>query len=583
MPHHRTLRPLLVLPFVLALACGGGGSPAPAVATPLPAGPLIRAFTPTAASTKEGGLSRLIWDVAGADRLTLDPGNVDVTGRTQFLVVAPGTTTYTLTAGSTQGTTTAKATVTVTPAPAAPVLECCTASPTALVAGQVTRLQWVAPTATSVRVDPGGLETVLANQLTLKPATTTTYTVTATNSRGTDQKRITIPVLPAGSKPEVQAFTASTDRVKAGEIVTLTWTVQGAERLRIEPGGLEVMANTACFVVPDANTTYRLVAGNGNGEVSAERAVTVSTPGRVQRFPHQQLLEDVRILAAPSMEGRMVESAGSARARTYLKSRMAALGLSPLGATFEQPWQRGGYNGVNLIGKLTGSTQPEKVIVIGGHYDHIGADARGLIRPGADDNASGAASVLALAAWFKTHPPAHTLVFSLFDGEEMGLHGSFAFTEQPPIPLSQVQLFVNFDMVSRADYGRIGVAGTSNRPNMRPLVLAAAADSPWPVEFGHEEYLKYSDQYPFYQKDIPYLWFFCVDHDDYHTWRDTYERISPDYFRTTVEIALGSVIALDQLSALPRTAPSLESALPRTAPTFPISPEAWKQAAFANR
>lgn len=569
--------------FALLLGCGGGGPTTPTATTPVPVGPLIRAFSPAASATKEGGLTRLVWDVTGADQLTVDPGNVDVTGRTQLLVMAPGTTTYTLTARSTQGTTTARTTVSVTPASAAPLLECCIASPAALVAGQETRLQWVAPTATSVRVEPGGLETVLASQLTLKPTVTTTYTVTATNSRGTDQKRITIPVLPAGSKPEIQAFAASADRAKGGDIVTLTWAVQGAERLRIEPSGLEVAANTACFVVPDATTTYHLVASNLHGEGSAERTVTVNGIGRVQRFPHQQLLEDVRILAAPSMEGRMVESGGSARARTYLKNRMAALGLSPVGATFEQPWQRGGYNGVNLVGKLTGSTQPEKVIVIGGHYDHIGADARGLVRPGADDNASGAASVLALAAWFKAHPPIHTLVFSLFDGEEMGLHGSYAFTEQPPIPLSQVQLFVNFDMVSRADYGRIGVAGTSNHPGMRPLVLASAADSAWPVDFGHEEFLQYSDQYPFYRKNIPYLWFFCVDHPDYHTWRDTYERISPDYFRTTVEVALGSVIAVDQLSTLPLAAPNLETALPHTAPTFPISPEAWKRAVFTSR
>lgn len=581
----RTKSLTALLPLLGLLACGGGPKPGtPASNGGQPAGPTIQSFSVSSKSIQEGVPSTLSWSVLGTTRLILEPGGVDVTGRTSLVVVAPATTTYNLSAQNAAGSTTvATVAVSVTPAQAPPTLDLCTLNRTAILPGEAVRLSWVAPTATSIQVEPGNLQTVQSNHLTLNPTATTTYTVTARNSQGTDVRRLTVDVLPAGSKPTIHTFGGGSAAVKAGNTVALTWNVQGAERLRVEPGGMDVTAHSTCFVVPGSSTPYRLIAANAHGEATATWTPTLMGTAPLERFPHQQLLEDLRILSAPNMEGRAVGSAGSLKAQAYLKGRMAALGLKPLLATFEQPWQRGGRSGVNLIGKLTGTTQPDKLFVIGGHYDHIGADVRGLVRPGADDNASGACAVLALAAWFQAHPPAHTLVFALFDGEETGLHGSYAFTEQPPIPLSQIQLYVNFDMVSRSDYGKIGVAGTSDRPGLRPLVSAAAVGSPWPVEFGHEQFLKYSDQYPFYLKTIPYLWFFCVDHDDYHTWRDTYERHSPDYFRATVETALGSVIALDALPALPKLQPSLEAALPALAsPVFPITAEAWKRRALGR-
>ena len=59
----------------------------------------------------------------------------------------------------------------------------------------------------------------------------------------------------------------------------------------------------------------------------------------------------VRVLAADSMEGRRLGSAGGARARGYLLRRLAALGIAPLGAGHEQPFEvRDSVRGVNLLG-----------------------------------------------------------------------------------------------------------------------------------------------------------------------------------------------------------------------------------------
>src|SRR5262249_60671073 len=92
--------------------------------------------------------------------------------------------------------------------------------------------------------------------------------------------------------------------------------------------------------------------------------------------------------------------------------------------------------GANVIGVLPG-TDPalaDEAVVIGAHYDHLGR-VDGVIYPGADDNASGAATVVALARAFRAAGrPRRTLVFALFGAEELGLIGSGPHPTQPPLP-----------------------------------------------------------------------------------------------------------------------------------------------------
>lgn len=360
------------------------------------------------------------------------------------------------------------------------------------------------------------------------------------------------------TKPIIHTFGSNSQTLIGGSSATLSWNVEGATSLTLEPFG-DVSLNSACFIVPTATTTYRLVATNALGETSATTTVQLSGLAPAYRTDHQRLLEDLRKIASPLNEGRALGTPGNARARAFLMDRLSSLGLSPFGDGFEQPWvdPSRGLRGINLVGQLRGSTYPDQVILVCGHYDHIGATTAGLVQ-GADDNASGAAAVLQAASYFKTHPPAHTMIFALFDGEERGLLGSKAMVELPPVPLSQFQLVVNLDMISRADYGKLGVIGTASHVGIRPTITQSAAEWEVPVEFGHEDLMPYSDQWYFHQKGIPTVFFCCVDHPDYHTPRDTYERISPDYYRKAVETALGTLVRMDGLSPIPALAPRHE-------------------------
>ena len=154
--------------------------------------------------------------------------------------------------------------------------------------------------------------------------------------------------------------------------------------------------------------------------------------------PGDKALDDIRTLSADDMQGRAPGTPGSEKARAYILSRFAQIGLTPVGERFEQPFsftKRDGSTaqGVNLVARIKG-TGGGKAMVISAHYDHLGVRG-GEIYNGADDNASGVAGLLAVAEAFKAKPPKHDVIFAVVDAEESGLRGARAFAAAPPVPL----------------------------------------------------------------------------------------------------------------------------------------------------
>jgi Zn-dependent M28 family amino/carboxypeptidase len=294
-------------------------------------------------------------------------------------------------------------------------------------------------------------------------------------------------------------------------------------------------------------------------------AASVAAPSTVDGAV---LLGDLRTLASPEFAGRRTGTDGSRKAQAFLQSRFEALGLKPFGAGYAQPFAFSHHSikgiftpgrpyktefpsAVNYIGYIPGSALPERVIVVSAHYDHLGLKD-GKLYPGADDNASGVAAMLAIAAWFKAHPPRHTIVFAAFDGEELGMQGARAFVAAPPFPKGQLALNLNLDMVSRNDNNEIFVAGTSYTPSLTPLVAQAAARHTVKVKLGHdrsqlvagtvEDWTDGSDHGPFHDAGVPFLYFGVEDHADYHQPGDTFEHIQPAFF-TSVATLLVDVAA----------------------------------------
>nr|MDQ3388907.1 M28 family peptidase [Gemmatimonadota bacterium] len=202
-----------------------------------------------------------------------------------------------------------------------------------------------------------------------------------------------------------------------------------------------------------------------------------------------RLLSRVGVLAADSMMGRRVATEGSARARRYLIGELERLGVEPVGGAYEHPFvfspTRGGETvpaeGVNLLARVQGRRDPSRVIVITAHYDHVGigrAVGGDSIYNGADDNASGVATLLALAEYFQEHPPEHTLIFAALDAEETGLRGAHAFLEAALVPRESIALNINLDMVGHSESGELYAAGAAHTPSLRAILERVSARAP---------------------------------------------------------------------------------------------------------
>ena len=275
------------------------------------------------------------------------------------------------------------------------------------------------------------------------------------------------------------------------------------------------------------------------------------------------LLADVRTLASAEYAGRRTGTEGNRLAQAYIARRFEQIGIKPLGAAFAIPFSftdarasnAGPQPAVNLVGHIRGSVHPERYIVVSAHYDHLGVH-RGATHLGADDNASGVAAMLAVAAHFKQQPPKNTIVFAAFDGEEIGLRGAKAFVEASPVPLKNIALNLNFDMVSRSARNEIYAAGTRYTPALKALVEKAAAGSSVKVLIGHDskvagappdhDWTNSSDHAAFHKAGIPFLYFGVEDHADYHQPGDTYEKIDPRFFSEVTRLLVSTAAVLDQ-------------------------------------
>lgn len=176
--------------------------------------------------------------------------------------------------------------------------------------------------------------------------------------------------------------------------------------------------------------------------------------------------------------------------------------------------------GRNIIAHLEGVTQPK--VILGGHYDTVSG------APGANDNASGTAVVLAIARKIASTPLARQTWFVAFDGEEDELSGSRAFVNiAKPRLLTELKAMMNFDMVGVNQKLRVG--GTSS---LNSFVKATQK-----VEFvGSGNANDGSDHESFAAKSVPILFFNRGDDPNYHTPKD--KTVDPRLLDETTQVSL---------------------------------------------
>jgi len=210
----------------------------------------------------------------------------------------------------------------------------------------------------------------------------------------------------------------------------------------------------------------------------------------------------------------------------------------------------------NVIAALPGQT--DEWVVIGAHYDHLGhggsssmakSGEEGMVHPGADDNASGVSVVLELAAALTSSsgarlPDGNTapskfrrgIIFALWSGEEMGLLGSAAFCEKPPVQVEKIAAYVNFDMVGRLRDNKLTMQGVASSKVWRRLIEKRNVAAGFNLTLQDDPYLP-TDTTSFYPKRIPVLNFFTGAHEDYHRPTDTPEKLDYDGMERIAKLA----------------------------------------------
>lgn len=242
----------------------GAGNPAP---------PQIISFTANPTAINAGQSSTLNWQVINADTVSITSlGTVALSGSSP--VSPTTTTTYTLTA--TRGTqiATATATVTVNPANSLPRIISFAPNPATIDYGKSSELSWVVENATKVDITTIG--TVgLTGSHTVSPASTITYTLTASNPAGSVTATTTITVI---TSVKILSFTASPPTVTSGSNSILVCQTIGAAKINI--AGVDFPPDTAVAMVRVINTTtYTCTATSADGQVAtAQTTVNVVGP-----------------------------------------------------------------------------------------------------------------------------------------------------------------------------------------------------------------------------------------------------------------------------------------------------------------
>ena len=177
--------------------------------------------------------------------------------------------------------------------------------------------------------------------------------------------------------------------------------------------------------------------------------------------------------------------------------------------------------GRNVIAHLPGTSG--KSLLIGAHYDHIGhgevdslarAGEEGEVHNGADDNASGCAVLLELAAALKDQVGEHGLTIAFWSGEELGLIGSSYYANNHP-DLQQHSAYLNFDMVGRLRDNRLMLQGTGSATQWKRLIEKRNVVAGFDLALQDDPYLP-TDTTAFYPRGLPVLSFFTGAHSDYN-------------------------------------------------------------------
>jgi len=167
------------------------------------------------------------------------------------------------------------------------------------------------------------------------------------------------------------------------------------------------------------------------------------------------------------------------------------------------------FETANVCGWVRGTRNPDSIIVLSAHYDHLGGMGADTYFPGANDNASGTSLLLGLAKYYAVHPQPYTIAFIFFAGEEAGLRGSKYFTGNPLFPLNNIRFVLNLDLEGTGDEG-ITVVNATEFPKQFAILNAVNDSGKYLVKINARGKAANSDHYWFSEKGVPAFFIYTM-------------------------------------------------------------------------
>ena len=196
----------------------------------------------------------------------------------------------------------------------------------------------------------------------------------------------------------------------------------------------------------------------------------------------------------------------------------------------------------NVIAKVEGASH-DSCYVFTAHYDHLGNLGRRVYYPGANDNASGTAAIVTLAAYYAKHRPAYDMYFVAFSGEDANLRGSTFFAEHPVVPLTQIKYLFNLDMIgddSPVLYCEVSDAGLAQYPAFENI----NEEQHLFERLNRGALAANSDHYPFAVRGVPCI--FLENQEGsafphYHTPADNVKTVKYDSYEPVFRLVTGFI------------------------------------------
>jgi hypothetical protein len=181
------------------------------------------------------------------------------------------------------------------------------------------------------------------------------------------------------------------------------------------------------------------------------------------------------------------------------------------------------YQTQNVIGYVTGKTNPDSYIVLTAHYDHLGRMGKDTYFPGANDNASGTTMLLELARYYARpeNQPDESIVFMAFAAEEAGLLGSKYYTEHPVFPLKQIKFLLNLDLMGTGEDG-ITVVNSLKLPDEFAILTRINSEKNYLTKVNKRDNAPNSDHYFFTRKGVKAFFIYAMGGPKFY--HDIYDR-----------------------------------------------------------